>query len=255
VTKSVKNQDIVAKVDIYNLSKETSKTIRTDDATIELWAGYSENAGLIKIGEGDIFYATTVKDKTNTITRIVCKDGLKVHNNSPLSFSYEKDIGLLQVLGKIAQDANVKLKTHGIKDTKIVGGYVGVGSIDSNLRILGETYNFDYVLLPKLLSIYARKQVMTQSVLFLSPESGLILNPENVKKTTQNLKKLQEKGLVMDDINVFNFQAFLQPQLQANDIIKVQDDEINGFFRVEKLTHTGDTRGNDWYTNIYARAV
>jgi hypothetical protein len=82
--------------------------------------------------------------------------------------------------------------------------------------------------------------------MLLTPDTGLILNPETLKQTPINLAD-SDAPL---PVNVYALQSLLQPHLQVNDLIAVESQDLNGNFRINKITHTGDTRGNDWYSNI-----
>ena len=47
--------------------------------------------------------------------------------------------------------------------------------------------------------------------------------------------------------------TLIDARIRAGGKISVQSKEINGVFRVEKLEHTGDFRGKDWYTDVIAK--
>ena len=81
----------------------------------------------------------------------------------------------------------------------------------------------------------------------MTAKSGLILNPETVKKVSQRLEKSKISTLTKKSLLV---QSLLQPRLQIHDVIKIESQDINGLFDIQKINHIGDTRGNDWYSNL-----
>jgi len=41
----------------------------------------------------------------------------------------------------------------------------------------------------------------------------------------------------------------------VNDLIALKSQDLNGHFRIKKISHIGDTRDNDWYSNIEVIAL
>lgn len=87
----------------------------------------------------------------------------------------------------------------------------------------------------------------TDEVINLSPESGLIRTPE------QTDNGVKAKCLLNPLLNL-NKMVYID-----NALVKEQVHSVgqyyprlrgNGVYRILTLTHTGDTRGNDWYTEF-----
>ncbi len=256
ITKSLKQQDNASKIEIYNLSQITRKKIALEESVVQLQAGYNSNQGLVQIGQGTICQVSSVRDKTDVVSRILLKDGLTNIKNTVLSISYENDVKLREMLLKIAGDAKLSLSSIGIDDNAAIrGGYVMLGGIDAQLNQLASSFDFAWSIQNGSLLITGKKQTNTEQILLLTPTTGLILNPETLKKPSQKLRKLQEKGQLINEINLYSVQALLQPQLQLNDVIAIESQDLKGKFRVQKITHTGDTRGNDWYSDLEVRSL
>ena len=256
VTKSIKQQENAAKIEIYNLSALTRKKIGLEQSIVQLEAGYKSNQGLIQIGQGTICQVASIRDKTDTISRFLLKDGLSNIKNTILSISYENDIKLKDLLGKIAAESKLSLKVLGLDDNVMIkGGCVMLGGIDSQLNQLASSFDFKWSIQNNALLIVGNKQTNLEQILLLTPSTGLILNPETLKKPSQKLQKLKDKGQLSSEINLYTVQALLQPQLQLNDVIAIESQDLNGKFRVQKITHSGDTRGNEWYSDLEIRSL
>lgn len=256
VTKSIKQQENAAKIEIYNLSALTRKKIGLEQSIVQLEAGYKSNQGLIQIGQGTICQVASIRDKTDTISRFLLKDGLKNIKSTILSISYENDVKLSDILNKISSEANLSLKIVGLDaSTTIRGGYTMLGGIDSQLNDLASSFAFKWSIQNNVLLIVGNKQNNLEQILLLTPTTGLILNPETLKKPSQKLQKLKDKGQLSTEINLYTVQALLQPQLQLNDVIAIESQDLSGKFRVQKITHSGDTRGNDWYSDLEVRSI
>mgnify|MGYP003423069200 FL=1 len=76
---------------------------------------------------------------------------------------------------------------------------------------------------------------------FLSDKTGLVESPELIIKT---------KNLDLINKNEYKVVSLLQPQLEAGDLVQVESIVLTGVFVIKELIHTGDTRGNDWYTRM-----
>lgn len=255
ITKSLKQEENEAKIEIYNLSSDIRKKIVLEESTAQLFAGYSQNQGLVQIGQGTVCQISTVQDKVDTISRILMKDGLSNIKNNPLSIAYENDVTLQEVLSKVAKECKLGLKINGLATATIKGGFVMLGDMTTELNTLGASFGFTWSIQNNVLFVCAKKQNTTTQVVLLTPSTGLIMNPEAIKQVSQSLRKLKDSRQILSDVNLFKVQALLQPQLQANDIIAVESNELNGKFRIARLTHTGDTRGNDWYTDMEVRSI
>ena len=256
VTKSIKQQENAAKIEIYNLSGLTRKKIGLEQSIVQLEAGYRSNQGLVQIGQGTICQVASIRDKTDTISRFLLKDGLSNIKNTILSISYENDTKLRDLLGKIAAESKLSLKVLGLDDNVMIkGGCVMLGGIDSQLNQLASSFDFKWSIQNNTLLIVGNKQTNLEQILLLTPTTGLILNPETLKKPSQKLQKLKDKGQLSSEINLYTVQALLQPQLQLNDVIAIESQDLNGKFRVQKITHSGDTRGNDWYSDLEVRSL
>ena len=256
ITKSIRQQENAGKIEIYNLSQSTRKKITLEESIVQLQAGYENNGGIIQIGQGTICQVSSIRDKTDIISRILVKDGLTNIKNTVLTVSYENDVNLGDLMNKIASEAKLSFKSVGLNTAiSVKGGYVMVGGIDKQLNELALSFDFTWSIQNGVLLAVGSKQTNMQQILLLTPTSGLILNPETLKKPSQNLRALKSDGLVASDINLYNVQALLQPQLQLNDVIAVESEDLSGKFRVQKIVHTGDTRGNDWYSDLEVRAL
>lgn len=54
----------------------------------------------------------------------------------------------------------------------------------------------------------------------------------------------------------YKVKSLLQPTIEPGGYVQVKSKSINGeFFRVETLTHIGDTHAQDWHTEMVLRYV
>ena len=248
ITKSSVAKENTAKVEIYNLSAITRKLITEEESLVRVSAGYARNKGLIEIGQGDISKIKTNRNKTEVVTEIYLAEGLKRIKTNPVSLSYAKNVKLSDILSGITAQTGFTFKQIDADTAKsIQNGYADIGSVDTVLDNLSTKYNFTWSVQNGIITIKGNKNSITSEIMLLSPSSGLILHPESVKKIS---KKLEKSKVAKEEKGRMSIQSLLQPQLQIHDIIAVESQDLKGKFRIEKITHVGDTRGNDWYSNM-----
>jgi hypothetical protein len=80
-------------------------------------------------------------------------------------------------------------------------------------------------------------KALQRTAVSLTPDTGLLGSPE-----------VGEKGVV-------TARSWLQPSIIPGRKVHIRSRQVNGFFRVLKLLHRGDTRGSEWYTEIEGQPV
>lgn len=250
IIKSAKPKENAAKIEIYNLAPDTRRMITEEESNVRILAGYSKNEGLIEIGQGDISKIKHNKDKTEVVTEIYLAEGLRTTKTKPVSFGYGYDtnLKLSTILQEITKQTEKQFKTIDIDENKVITtGYSDCGSLDYVMNNLAVNFNFSWSMQNGVIVVKGNKSSSRKEILLLSPETGLILHPESVKKVSKKLEKSEITKMSKKSRSV---QCLLQPKLQIHDVIRLQSQDINGLFEVQKITHVGDMRGNDWYSTL-----
>lgn len=247
ITKSTNPRENIGRVEIWNLSTETRKQITAASSLVRVFAGYANYKGLIEIGQGDITNAQHKRNQTDIVTQIYMEDGYIPMRKHVISLSISGHVQLPEILDKLNKESSIGFKYSGIdKSAGLEGGYSAIGSLDLILNELGVIFHFRWSVQGGRILVQGNQPENSAEVMLLSPETGLILNPTSVKKISVRLAKSEEPL----PVDTYAIQALLQPHLGIGDIIAVESQDLNGSFKIEKISHTGDTRGNNWYSNI-----
>lgn len=253
VMKSSVAKENTAKIDIYNLSPTTRSMIARLDTLVRIYAGYANYKGLVEIGQGDISKVKTNRDLTEVVTEIYLTEGLKRIRTNPVTLSYKKDPKLSDILDSVKSQTGFGIRTIGVDTSSILsGGYSDIGSVDNVLDNLAIQFDFDWSVQNGVVLIKGRKITSQKEIMLLTPQSGLILNPEAVHKVS---RKIEKSKITKEFPRTHSITALLQPQLQVQDVIAIESQDLNGKFKIEKLTHKGDTYGNDWYSDMEVVAL
>ena len=257
IIKSKNAKENTAKVEIYNLAPATRKLITEQDALVRIFAGYAQNKGLIEIGQGDISKVKHNRDKTEVVTEIYIAEGLRKIRDNPISisFSSKSKLKLANVLDNLRTKSNNQFvfRLIDVDESKTIdNGYSDLGSLDQILNNLRLQFGFGWSVQNGIITIKGTKKSLANEIMLLTPKNGLILHPESVKHVSRRLEK---SSITRQEKKVNSIQALLQPHLQVNDIIAIASGDLNGKYEIQKITHKGDTRGNDWYSDMEVIAM
>lgn len=257
IVKSKNAKENTAKVEIYNLAPATRKLITEQDALVRIFAGYTQNKGLIEIGQGDISKVKHNRDKTEVVTEIYIAEGIRKIRDNPISisFSSKSKLKLANVLDNLRTKSNNQFvfRLIDVDESKTIdNGYSDLGSLDQILNNLRLQFGFEWSVQNGIITIKGTKKSLANEIMLLTPKNGLILHPESVKHVSRRLEK---SSITRQEKKVNSIQALLQPHLQVNDIIAIASGDLNGKYEIQKITHKGDTRGNDWYSDMEVIAM
>lgn len=256
IIKSIDPQENIGRVEIWNIGLETRKLITAHNSQVRLFAGYSNYRGdgdnLIAIAQGDITNVRTRRNQTDTVTQIYFAEGQRVIRSNPISLSFSGSVTLSNILRAVTDQSGLSFKYAGVSSSaSILEGYSAFGSVDTVLNNLALEFNFKWSMQNGVILLKGSNSNGDNEVMLLSPETGLILNPESVKKISRKVAK--SEAPLEDNINAV--QSLLQPHLQVNDVIAIKSNDLNGQFRIAKISHTGDSRDNDWYSKMEVLAA
>jgi hypothetical protein len=160
--------------------------------------------------------------------------------------------GTEQSYRKGSTKTGLTFKSIGVNmGASIQNGYAAIGAPDIVLDELALNFKFKWSMQNGIIILRGDEEVASRDIMLLSPKTGLILNPETVKKISRGLAK----SLQALPKNIYSIQAFLQPQSQVHDVIAVESGDLSGRYQILKISHTGDTRGNDWYSDMEVERV
>jgi hypothetical protein len=252
IIKSCNPQENNGRIEIYNLSLATRKQIAASNSLVKLFAGYADNKGLIEVGQGDISSVRNNRSKTEIVTQIYIHEGQEKIKTNSVSLGFKGNVHLAEILNDFSSKTGLIFKSIAIdQSASVQNGYSAIGSPDTVLDELALIFKFTWSVQNGIILIRGNEKLNASEILLLSPSTGLILNPETVNKISRKLAKSPAPL----PRNIYNVQAFLQPQLQVHDVIALESSELQGRYQILKISHTGDTRGNDWYSDMEVVAI
>lgn len=239
-------------IQIYNLSPATQNFILSEAKRIIIEAGYenSEQYGLIF--DGDIVKAIRrAAQSIDKVTEVIAQDGDMFLNSGFISVSYSAGQTTQSVLTQMQGIADDEMTmgnvSSDLKGTKLARGKAMFGQPKDYATMLAKSEGALFYVNDRKINLVKPGDLPDGQIVDLSPSSGLIGTPE------QNDSSVSGKCL-------------LNPLLNVNKLIHISNEFVqetneigkatlsSGVYKIIKLKHTGDTLGNDWYTEFDAVA-
>jgi hypothetical protein len=238
------------KIQIYNLSVETSGKVTVAGNHITLKAGY-EDETVAAIFFGDVLSGVRKRSGNDYITELEVFDSRSAVMASQVSHSYAKDTeastvvqAFLDAIGK--PYIGVDLIPSG---EKYPHGYTFIGMATDGLRDVLNRFDLTYTMQNEMLYILKPGEAADNTGLKLSFKTGLLTNPQPVSDKTGEGDEKTEAA------NRWKFSTMLFPELNPGAACKVESETLNGDVVVKKAVFSGDNWDGDFRIDIEAEAL
>lgn len=245
---------------IWNLAADTANLVAKEFTKVTLKAGYRGNNQIIFQGQiGRI--AIGREDSVDSYCDLFCQDGDLAANwgvvNRYLPEGYTDD-DVLQALMATFNDHGVTLGYKmPLRTRQSSGAKTMAGMAFDYMTQLADANDADWFIDNAKLNIVPRKGVLPSgSVPALSNETGLIGTP------TQTFNGINVRCLLNPEIRIgcpfvldnrsINTTTQRPGVIINETLLVVPDINRNGIYKAFSVQHTGDTRDQDWYTDLIA---
>ena len=240
-----------ATVKIYNLSEEHQKYIEASFVECVLSVGYI-GAGMHRLFAGQVTVAGTEKEGTETVTEIQIDSLYTQLNHKTVSKTTPVGVTVKGVIENLVKemDGVSRVVFSGTNITKsFVDGYPLSGSPRQILNELGEAFELEWQIDDDVMYIQdaGKSYMLNNSKAFkISETSGLIDRPyfDQIEKQRGKKDKLRAAR------NGLKLKILLNPAIVAGSIVYIEYGDKTGYYKVERLTHSGEYLGNDWTTEL-----
>ena len=255
---------------IWNLVPQDYLKIIEQGRRVYFSAGYSDR---IKGKYGQIFGGSvfqsfvTRENVTDWKLTLLCIDGERLFTDNFVSFSLNKDYTFGAMANAIASKALSPISmgyiTEYLNDKEFPRGCTVLGSPGVGMREVCRSNNAQMypVADDDKIHIVHFSDDIQGSALEINSDSGLIGTPQQIENGI-SFRMLLDPTVVLAapqkwiklDLSTISVQQqkavpgqTLVPVLQTTE---KEGSPFNGFFKVGGVRHIGDTRGNDWYTDV-----
>lgn len=242
VEKSTNRDPNKATVAIWNLSPDSRATLQSEEripVTIE--AGYVDEIGQLFVG--DLEFAASERQGPDWVTEFESGDGSRQYRSARINESLAAGTLLQDVLKKSSEALGLGLGNalEKIQSGDFKGGLqeftTGVtlnGKASDILDKYMTAAGFEWSIQDGQLQVLRPNETTPELVPQLTFSTGLIGSPE------------------LGDAGKVRARSLLRSRLAPGSKVEIISTEVDGFFKIEKVVHAGDSWGNDWYSDLEA---
>lgn len=253
-TSDNKNKTNSATIDIYNLSDESLKVLDTDYPYASFSAGYRD-IGMKLLFSGQVTNVATKKSGTDRVTQITMGSAYTDLNHTLINQLTSPGRTVQDVaedVRKVLTNVNRGVYNGNGVTTPIIYGYPLSGTPKEMLDELSEKYALEWQIEDDVLYMHDNDRGNRENfeeAYVISKYTGLI---ENAYRTTGDRRRSKADRAKKQGVQM---KILLNPDIQAGDIVKLEDTFISGWFKVGEVRHTGDFRGSSWYSELRCTAI
>ncbi|QDP66990.1 MAG: hypothetical protein Unbinned3138contig1000_32 [Prokaryotic dsDNA virus sp.] len=244
VTKTDDAEANTMDVQIYNAAPDTRKVLETTDNRVILTAGYM-GGEIRQIAVGDITRGSTKLATPDRITTATCGDGLLTLATSRASLSYDGAVSARQIIEDIADRFGLELRdTAADLSGKFQSGWAFVGPARDAMSAVTRRFGLSWSIQNEEIQVTERRGVNTTDAILITPQTGLIGSPEPMDDNRDDLKEDKEAPGIM-------VTTLLNPLYEPGGLVVIDSQDYSeAEFRIRKVDHNGDTRGDAWESRI-----
>ncbi len=239
IEKSLSKTPNTATITAINLRPEVRETIEKNKHTpVKLEAGYGDDLHLVFLGEARSAYSET--NGPDIITKIEGADGERQMQTARVALPVAPKTSPQSVLQSLAGLMGLGLGNTagaGLTGNLFPTGKVYTGSAADAMTSLTASANKSWSVQDGKVQVIDKKAPLPGLVVELSSDSGLVGSP------------------TVDSKGVVTATSLFLPNMKPGALIVFKTRSINGGYRLQKATYSGDYAGKDWYVKIEATAV
>ena len=242
---------------IYNLSLEAEQAIINEGYTVVLEAGYVDGDFGV-IFKGQVFQAVWDRqDVVDMVLTLNCIDGMKIERDNFVSLTiaqktYQKD--LIKAMAAGARNAITVNIDDQVDAKQLSRGRVYFGDPKTFLNDYALDNKCQYFMSDGEINIArvdsSETSLSQDEALVVSPENGLIGTPQQMNDAVSFRCLLNPKIKIQNPAMLVKLDQSLIRQQKIRQGTLVTRLDKDGLYRVAQVNHIGDTRGNDWYTEV-----
>lgn len=241
-------------IDIYNLEGETEKKIITEGSKVIIQAGYRDGP-YGKIFEG--YVLQPMRDRENVVDyklTLNCVDQKLVLDKNFTKFTANVGLDTRGQIEAVAKNSNTPITLGHITDdlpkTQLPRGKVFFGEPKKYFRQLAHFNSAQWWVKDNEVHISKITDIPEGEALVYTPSTGLVGTPVQTDSGVTFKVLLDPRLKIKAPAMMVKLDQALirQQKIKYGQYVSVLDRD--GQYQVAGVSHIGDTRGNDWYTEV-----
>jgi len=237
---------------LYNVAPDTISAFLVEDSIATLYAGYGDD--IQQIFKGQIDIVSVEQSDADIIVSISFSDSRVEMVEGTVDQHYPAGSTLDYVLSDLSTKMGVGYtSTNGNYPTgkgltyQFPRGLAVSGNIKNWITETIKGHDLKYFVQNKVAyCIPVNHPTGTEVATVFTPSSGLIGSPHKKNVTSKTNKKKKSKD-VREGVE---FRSLLSPEVSVGSLVKVESKFVTGIYQVTNVKHTGDFRGDSWFTEV-----
>lgn len=232
-----------AEVIISNLSPDTRAEFVKKPLHVRLEAGYDGN--FKQLFDGDLRYSDTRQQGPTPETTLQLGHGERAYRHARVSRSYKRGVTRGTAVREVAKSMGLIMAQqtlNALDNVPFVSGLVLDGPAAKQMDKLLQPQGMGWSVQNGRLVVLQSEEALPIEAFPVSQATGMIGVPE--------FGTPGDKGKPPP----LNIRTLLYPEIFPGCRIQLDSQKVKGLFKVQKVMHSGDTHGTDWYTDIEVQA-
>lgn len=249
-----------AEIFLYNLAPACENAIIERGYTVIVEAGYKEGVYGV-VFNGKVFQALWDRENvTDTILTLNCVDGMDFLTDNFVSLTVEQKSYQTDIIQKMASASRQAIRLGKIDDQvdqkRLPRGRVYFGEPKTYLQEYAQDNRCQFF----VSNGEAHIGKIDSSLVYLSEDEAFVVNAGNglIGTPQQTHDAVIFRTLLNPSMNIKYpamlvklDQTLIRQQKLRLGVLQTRLDE-DGLYRIASVVHMGDTRGNEWYTEVIA---
>lgn len=242
VEKHLSKDPNTAEVCVYNLSEHSRGDLQRVPLYVRIDAGYDGQLQRLFTGDLRPGSGKSTRQGVDWETRLELGDGERAFRFARVSRSYRAGIDARTAVVEIAKAMGAVVTftsdTAKLLRAQYAGGLTLQGPAHRELSRILAPHGLEWSIQDGRLQVIHTQEVRPDTAIVVSQGTGMIGVPE--------FGTPERKGAPP----LLTVRTLLNPQLTPGGRISLESESIRGVFRIERVTHVGDTHGDDWHSEI-----
>ena len=252
IKKSAKKNPNSGRITINNLTRETRTHFEKANTRVALYAGYKDDVGALMIFQGDVTHAYSNIDRPDTETIFELGDGYREMRDSTISVGYASGVDSKTIVKDVSESMGIPFTLpEDAPNRTWANGFSYYGSSRKLLDKVVSASNLEWSIQNGNVQVIEKRGVTTQQGIVISSRSGMIKSP--VKVTQAKVEKAGDKSEVVPEKESdegWRVTTLLMPTINPGDRVILESEVAEGIFRVQEISHKGDSHGGDWQSEL-----
>lgn len=235
-------------IEVYNLNGISRGAIVRRNAGVKLQVGYKKDLAVL-LARGGVLSGYSSREGTDIKTTINFLDGYETTSNSTINATIGPGVAIKDLVYKMAQNLEGVTVSKGrikLNDSRIGSrGRVFSGRLADEMNNLAREYGFSWSVQDGVFQALSDKQTFNKTHK-ISYKNGTLMSANPILSGAQELFKGVE------------ITAIMNPTILPGDNVILETDidwDLDGKYKVYKVSYTGDTFDNNWEMKITSHKI